>query len=415
MNIYNHYFCLCKGSKCNNNTPQNCKYFFYLNIIDNNRKLYNKTDYIFIDFIFEEYSSDDTYPIFQKMVQLNMPVHYLTGKLAIYKEYCDHIKFCKSIIFVNKYNYIINGDFLEKYLALFLKLKSAISGAEFFFINNLFYNLDYITYISVGHGVSILKEYLYSTYYGKLIYNKILLPPSNRIINIAKKYGWTDNNIIKINLPRWDRYNNSLNNLSYFNQNKNIKSNSIFIMFTWRQMNPYKYISSFYFKNIFQILQNETLNKALLENNITLYFSLHHRLTNFKNKFDKNNYLEYISENDISECLSKTNLVVTDFSSIIFDMICREKPYIIFIPDALDPILKAIYKDYCYKVINSFKDGSINFLNVFLEVEDAINKIIYYINNKFTLEKEMKKFYKTFGFKSGNNINDFINYLQNLE
>ena len=131
---------------------------------------------------------------------------------------------CLSIILVNKKNRVINGDFLEKYLSLFLRIKATISGAIFFCIKNLFYYIDYITHICVGHGISILKQFLYSPnqYYGSKRYNKILLPPSDIIISIAKKHGWKDNNIIKINLPKWDKYK------YYNNDNKEkIKRNSI--------------------------------------------------------------------------------------------------------------------------------------------------------------------------------------------
>ena len=39
-NIYNNYFCLCKGSCLYENIPELCKYHFYLYIIDNNKYLY---------------------------------------------------------------------------------------------------------------------------------------------------------------------------------------------------------------------------------------------------------------------------------------------------------------------------------------------------------------------------------------
>ena len=104
-----------------------------------------------------------------------------------------------------------------------------------FYINNLFYNIDYIQHICVGHGVSYFKHFLYSSYsyYGNKKFNKILIPPSQKLINMAKKYNWTDNNIIKINLPRWDIYDNFENNKKLYN---NYKNNSIFIMFTWREI-----------------------------------------------------------------------------------------------------------------------------------------------------------------------------------
>ena len=414
INIYNHYFCSCKGFKCIYEKILNqCKFSFYLTIIDNNKNVYNKTDYLLADFIYANYSSDDTYPIFEEMMKLNLSAHYITEKLDIYDKYCRNKKKCLSIILVNKKTRKIDGDFLEKYLSLFLKLKATISGAKFFYTKNLFYYIEYITHISVGHGVSILKHFLYSAYkyYGHKQYNKILLPPSKKIISIAKKHGWTDDNIIKINLPKWDKYSNE--NLSFF-QGK-IKRNSIFVMFTWRELRSNKNISKYYIKNILKLINNNELKEILIKKNITLYFTLHHKVKKLKKKFKMSKYVEYIIENDIFECLSKTNLVISDFSSIIFDMMCRKKPYIIFIPDANDPQIKKIYKNKYYKIIKSFKKKSFYFLNKYLDLNETINKIIYYINNDFKLEKKIKKFYRSFSFKSGNNTQKFIEYLEKMK
>ena len=139
---------------------------------------------------------------------------------------------CLTIIPVKK-DEIIDGDFLEKYLSLILKLKATISGAEFFSINNLFYNIDYITHISLGHGVSFFKSFLYEndSYYGCKRYNKILIPPSKRLISSAIKYGWIEDNIIKINLPRWDKYSKNL-----IENGINFNNKSIIIIFTWRHL-----------------------------------------------------------------------------------------------------------------------------------------------------------------------------------
>ena len=75
--------------------------FFYLNLIDKNRKLYSKTDILFIDFIFKNLSSDDTYPIFKEMIKEKLPVHYLTESYDIYNEYCSYIDKCQFVILVN--------------------------------------------------------------------------------------------------------------------------------------------------------------------------------------------------------------------------------------------------------------------------------------------------------------------------
>jgi len=413
-NIYNEYFCFCKGLYClTKDNYQRCKYYSYLKIIDDNKNIYKKTDFFFIDFIFSEYSSDDVYPIFREMETQKKPVHYLTENFDIYQKHCFKKEKCLNIIYVNKNNYTLNGDFLENYLTLLLKLKQVISsgGIYFNYINNLFYNIEYITYICVGHGVSFFKHFLYARYswYGQKVYDKILIPPSNKLISVAKNYGWNDKNIIKINLPRWDKYNHQ--NLSLLKESSEINNNSIFFMFTWRRFNKNNNLSNYYFKNIFNLINNKNLNLALKKNNLILYFTLHHRLKHYEKKFTNIKYIQLIKECSISECLSKTNLVVTDFSSIIFDIMYRRKPFVIYIPDANDPKIEKIYEKSYFELIQSLKNDTIIFENKYFELNETVDKIIYYINNNFNLESKLTKFYDSFGLKRGDNINEFINYI----
>ena len=412
-NIYNIYFCFCIGENCfQSKISQKCKYYFYLNIINNNRNIYEKTDYLFIDFILAELSSDDVYPIFEKMVKEYKLVHYITEKLYIYNQYCYQNTKCLTIIYVSKTNYTMNGDFLEKYLTLFLKLKAVISAraTPFNFATNLFYNLEYVTYIGVGHGISFFKYFLYEPKgtYGIYQNDKLVLPPSDKLIDLTKKYGWEDKNIIKMNLPRWEKYDKF----------PILENKSIFIMFTWRDLKYKKIISPYYFKNIINLIDNDKLYNEIIGNNITVYFSIHHLLNKYiykiKQKYENNRYIKFINTNNISECLLKVDLVVSDFSSIIFDLIYRRKPFVIFIPDANDPDIKDIYKKDYYELIECMKNGTIEFMNKYFELNETVNKIIYYINNNFKLEPELNKFYDSFQFKNRHYIKKFINYLYNL-
>ena len=414
-NIYNEYFCFCIGKSCmKQKIDPICKYLFYLNIIDNNKNIYKKTDFLFIDFIFKEFSSDDVLPIFKEMLNQNRPVHYLTEKMNIYKEYNYNRNL--PIILVNRKNYTIDGDFIEKYLTLFLKLKAVISGGgiSFNFVDNIFYKIEYISYICISHGISFFKYFLFSDFecYGRKRYNKILLPPSTKIISMAKIYGWKEDNIIKLNLPKWDRYNNNYNsNLPQLDNKDKIHSNSIFCMFTWRKLRKKKGISHLYFDNILKLINDQMLNAILKQNNIILYFTLHHKLNKFKELFLENENIQFIEENDVFECLSKTNLVISDFSSIIFDIMYRRKPYIIFIPDLYDPEIKLLYDNNYYQLIESLKNGTMIFENKVSTVEDAVNKITYYIQNNFRLDSRLELFYDSFDLKVGNNTNKFISYL----
>ena len=87
-NFYNDYFCFCIGDDCFEIViNQTCKYLFYITVIEKNKNLYPKTDYIFVDFIFNSLTSDDVYPLFQEMEKQNYPVHYLTENKNIIKKY----------------------------------------------------------------------------------------------------------------------------------------------------------------------------------------------------------------------------------------------------------------------------------------------------------------------------------------
>ena len=182
-------------------------------------------------------------------------------------------------------------------------------------------------------------------------------------------------------------------------------------MFTWRSLNKGKQISPNYFNNIKKILYDSTLKKILNIKNITLYVSLHHNLLN-KQKIIKGKInAKYINQEDIFSCLMKCDLIISDFSSVIFDLMFRNKPFIIFIPDSDDKNIYKLYdKDYI-NVINGFKNNSIKFENTFLNYKDAIKKIIYYIENDFSLDLKLKILYKQFNFNYTNSINYFIQYL----
>ena len=406
-NIYNNYFCFCKFSeigKCTYKTiPKKCKYNIYLNIINNEKNLYKKTDYLLADFSSPDTAPCEAYLLFQKMIELNINAHYMTQREDIYKRY-KKSKYSYNIPIIYGSTFI-DGEFLEKYLKIFLKLKATISGAKIFSIDNLFYNIDYITYICLGHGISYLKDFLYIDYYSCKIYNKIILPYSKKIISNAMKFGWKYNDIIKFGLPRWDILVKKENIFKI----DNIQNNSIFIMFTWRELKNNKKISKYYFINILNLINNKILGEILQSNNITLYFSLHHNIEEYKYIFKKNRYIKYIKQEGIIECLKKTNLVITDFSSIIFDIMVRNKPYIIFIPDSEDHELIKIYNSSYYDVINSLNNRTIYFENIFFNINETIDKMIYYIKSNFQLDENLKLFYKSFNLKGGINTINIIN------
>ena len=187
-------------------------------------------------------------------------------------------------------------------------------------------------------------------------------------------------------------------------------------MFTWKLLKKFRKVSSYYLRNILTLLKNEQLINVLLKKNLILYFSIHHEFLKYENIFKsiiniKN--IIYIKEKDVAECLLKTNLLVSDFSSIIFDMIYRKKPFIIFIPDANDTNIENIYKPSNYNIIKNFSNNDFKFENVNFDINSTVNKIIYYniLNNLLNNNRNIESILK----KRKINLNNFLNRYRTIQ
>ena len=49
--------------------------------------------------------------------------------------------------------------FLEKNLELILRLKTVITASTFFARTNIFYDIEYLIYINLNHGVQFFKHF----------------------------------------------------------------------------------------------------------------------------------------------------------------------------------------------------------------------------------------------------------------
>lgn len=187
-------------------------------------------------------------------------------------------------------------------------------------------------------------------------------------------------------------------------------------MFTWRKLKKLKNLSIFYFDNLYKLLIDRRIKRQLHKNNIKLFFCYHHSLKEqklFNITVEEN--IRVINQSDISTLLKNSSLIITDFSSILFDAIVQRKPLILYIPDALDKNLINIYEKDYYETIIKLKKGLIFLGEIFFDLEKVIDKIVYYIKNDFVLEKGKMQFYKIFNLKKNGNTRRFINYIKNLQ
>lgn len=152
--------------------------------------------------------------------------------------------------------------------------------------------------------------------------------------------------------------------------------------------------SNFYKKNI-QLLTSDRLKQILEKNNVKLEFKLHPNFNCYKELFD-----DYMSNNIVlsnSEVSPNVyDMLITDFSSFQFDFIRYNIPIVYFVPD--DKEFKAglhTYRKLDLPLEEAFGD-------VVYTPEELIDKIEYYINHQFEVEKKYKNKMENFFFKTEN-------------
>ena len=103
--------------------------------------------------------------------------------------------------------------------------------------------------------------------------------------------------------------------------NNKHNNKSIFIFFTWRDLNPNKTlkneeileINKLYVYNILKLLNDTRLAYELNRKNITLFFGLHQNLIFLKNYITNNfKFVKIINNEKISTCLLHTCFMLID-------------------------------------------------------------------------------------------------------
>lgn len=225
---------------------------------------------------------------------------------------------------------------------------------------------------------------------------------------IKNTFGYEDNKIILTGLPRFD-------NLHDFKTDKKL----ILIMPTWRARftmaskkgnSDNDFIHSAYKKKWEELLNDERLKELMRLQNIKVMFFLHRDMQPFVDSFEVNNTdIEMVKweQYDIQEVLKKAALMITDFSSVFFDMVYMKKP-VIFYQFDYEEFRKRDYKDGYFDYKN----------NVFSDwcrtSDDVMNALLKHISDEFMLSTEFLNGHeKIFQYYDTNNSSRIAHILQN--
>lgn len=180
---------------------------------------------------------------------------------------------------------------------------------------------------------------------------------------------------------------------------------------TWREYLGNNIQTKLLIRKIRSILNNEKFQKYLSENNIKLNLVLHQFFQErkdeiFKDINNKNIVLLNQKEIDLMQIIVDTDLLITDYSSIGFDVTLLNKPVIMFFPD-IDEYLKG-REIYCS--IEELKENGITSTN------ELVNRIIsedYKVNEFFKsrLSKNIDFNY----IEEGKHIDRMYKYLKKLQ
>lgn len=238
--------------------------------------------------------------------------------------------------------------------------------------------------IFLQHGVMGFKQ-CHRTYHkagGNRVARFVVSSEYERKL-IEEYFGYDKEEIILTGLARWD----------VLHDTSTLEKKQILLMPTWRSWLEYAseelFRKSDYYRNYVSILQDERLRQLLEKEDMMLIFYIHPKFRDYISEFAvENERIHFIpfGQRPLNELLMSCNLLITDYSSVSWDVYYQEKPVIFY------PFDFETYE----KVQGSYMDMEKEaFGDVVHSKEELFASLRKYVNNGFkeeTCQKERRKY-----------------------
>ena len=258
--------------------------------------------------------------------------------------------------------------------------------------------------VYLQHGVNGIKR-VPAFHKNSRLLDFICVPDEYEKQMVIEKWGYSEEEVAVTGLARWD---------SYTDKTHAIPHKQIFLMPTWRKwmdgMTSEKFVDTPFYKHYAKLLASPSLKDLMLENNARISFFLHPYFKNYVELFDiddtfidKYGYLDV----DMGEEIQKSSLMISDYSSVLWDMFYLDKPVIFYQFDQEDYLVsEGSYMDYETEL----------FGDVVFDAEALIQSIKKVVSNNFEIEKEYKEMRSNyFTYIDQNNSERIYDVIKKLE
>lgn len=251
--------------------------------------------------------------------------------------------------------------------------------------------------IFLQHG--IIKDLLNGLFYSKINLDLFICGAAMECDFVKSHFGYPEGVVQYTGLCRYDNLNNY------------VCKNQILIMPTWRMyLEGCDFSQSDYFKYYSELLTNRTFHQLLQENNFEAIFYPHYEVQKYIDLFKKLDLPKSIKiadfSYDVQTLLKESKVLLTDYSSVYFDMAYMGKPILIYSFDS-DTFFSKHYKK-----------GYISGAN-FGPSAKTLPELLANLKSVFNHDCEMQEPYKTFSssffkLRDSNNCDRVFNAINNI-
>lgn len=267
-------------------------------------------------------------------------------------------------------------------------------------VKSIFPFYSHKKHINIKHGISLNYSPILSYNYAK--WDLILAGAAPEYDFFINKYGYPSDHVALTGFARFDRLNDA------------VAKRQLLLMPTWREwiFKDKGFEETEYAQKYAHLLESSQLHKILEEEQIDLIFYPHHEIQRYISFFQKLNVGKHVviadkAQYDVQQLLKESALLITDYSSVVFDFVYMRKPVLYY------------QFDYQQFLTKHYQKGWYNYRDSFADVYEDENELLIalkqYIDNSFSLKnKHLRYIEQLFPYHDSKNCERIYDEIRRL-